>query len=146
MWRSNWKIIFWKVFSGLLVLTIIANRVRCFTNNRNQHIYLTYADGLLIKVKLGLTVLEASKLNKIQHANLCGGKGRCTTCRVQLKRGSENAKAPSALELKALKRIGAPSNVRLACQLKPTHDLEIQLLVSPNCKPRDLHRTNFIPE
>jgi adenylate cyclase len=41
---------------------------------------------------------------------------------------------PPALEneLKVLKRVGAPSNVRLACQLRPTADIAITLLLPAN--------------
>ncbi len=145
-WVNNWKIIFWEVFGGLLVLMIIANRVRWFINSRKQKIYLTYVDGPVLKVKSGLTVLEASKIAKIRHANLCGGKGRCATCRIRLGEGLESVEAPSSLEQKTLKRLHAPSNVRLACQLKLTSNLEVQLLVSPDCKPKDLNRLNIVRE
>jgi len=145
-WVSNWKILFWKVFGGLVILTITANRFRWLINYHSHQIYLTYSDDLVVKIKSGITVLEASKLKKIQHANLCGGKGRCATCQIRLGRGLENVERPSSLEQKTLKRVNAPKNVRLACQLKPTHNLEIQLLLSPNCKPRDLHKSIYITE
>ena len=100
-----------------MILTITANRFRWLINYHSHQIYLTYSDDLVVKIKSGITVLEASKLKKIQHANLCGGKGRCATCQIRLGRGLENVERPSSLEQKTLKRVNAPKNGRLACQL-----------------------------
>ena len=68
----------------------------------------------------GLTVLEMSRIAGIPHASVCGGRGRCSTCRVRIG-GDDRAKLPpaSAEEQKVLSRVGAPDNVRLACQLRP---------------------------
>jgi adenylate cyclase len=51
---------------------------------------------------------------------VCGGRGRCSTCRVRVG-GPDRAKLPppSPEEQKVLARVGAPDNVRLACQLRP---------------------------
>ena len=57
----------------------------------------------------GLTVLEMSRIAGIPHASVCGGRGRCSTCRVRV--GSEGrASLPpaSAEEQKVLARVGAP--------------------------------------
>jgi adenylate cyclase len=56
----------------------------------------------------------------VPHASVCGGRGRCSTCRVRVG-GPDRAllPAPSAEEQKVLARVGAPESVRLACQLRP---------------------------
>jgi adenylate cyclase len=61
-----------------------------------------------------------SRLAGIPHASVCGGRGRCSTCRVRIG-GEDRAKLPPASpdEQKVLTRVGAPANVRLACQLRP---------------------------
>ena len=68
----------------------------------------------------GLTILEMSRIAGIPHASVCGGRGRCSTCRVRIG-GADRAKLPppSPEEQKVLARVGAPANVRLACQLQP---------------------------
>ena len=35
-------------------------------------------------VPAGFTILEASRLARIPHASVCGGRGRCSTCRVRV--------------------------------------------------------------
>jgi len=62
---------------------------------------------------------------------VCGGRGRCSTCRVRVASGAEALPAPSSVEQPILTRIGAPTNIRLACQLRPVSDLAIEFLVLP---------------
>ena len=61
-----------------------------------------------------------SRIAGIPHASVCGGRGRCSTCRVRIG-GEDRTKLPppSDDEQKVLARVGAPPNVRLACQLRP---------------------------
>jgi adenylate cyclase len=44
---------------------------------------------------------------------------------------------PSSAELKVLARIGAPANVRLACQLQPTRDISLVPLLPPDANASD---------
>jgi adenylate cyclase len=41
----------------------------------------------------------------------------------------------SPAERQVLRRVGAPDNVRLACQLRPTHDVGVAPLLPPDVKP-----------
>lgn len=59
------------------------------------------------------------------HVSVCGGRGRCSTCRVRVIEGLVGQPAPEAAELATLSRIGAPENVRLACQFRPTHNVTV---------------------
>jgi adenylate cyclase len=74
-------------------------------------------------------VLEASRRNGIPHASVCGGRGRCSTCRVRVARASRDLPPPSAEEERVLHRIGAAPNVRLACQLRPAGRVDVALLL-----------------
>jgi adenylate cyclase len=78
----------------------------------------------------GLTLLEMSRLNGIPHPSSCGGRGRCSSCRVLVLSGDEKADPPSMLEKRMLDRIRAPRQVRLACQYKPKGDVAIRVLLS----------------
>jgi adenylate cyclase len=49
----------------------------------------------------------------------------------------ESLPLPSPSELKVLKRIGAPANVRLACQLQPTRDISVVPLLPPDANASD---------
>lgn len=84
-----------------------------------------YPDGRVAAVGLGFSVLEASRAAGIPHVSVCGGRGRCSTCRVRIIQGLEGQPAPAAAELATLTRIGAPDNVRLACQFRPVHNVTI---------------------
>ena len=55
---------------------------------------------------------------------------RCTTCRVRVTAGAEHCPPPAAAERAALKRCGAASDVRLACQLRPTGNVDVQPLLA----------------
>ncbi len=71
-------------------------------------------------------------MNGIPHTSVCGGRARCSTCRVRIDRGGAGLAPPEPAECATLTRIGASSNVRLACQLRPTGDLGVTRLVAPS--------------
>ncbi|MDP1753016.1 MAG: adenylate/guanylate cyclase domain-containing protein, partial [Reyranella sp.] len=109
--------------AGAAILWIAAfagRRVRSLWERRAGVVYLSYGERKTVSHGTGLTVLEMSRLANIPHASVCGGRGRCSTCRVRVS-GEDRAKLPpaSANEQKVLSRVGAPENVRLACQLRP---------------------------
>ena len=52
-------------------------------------------------------------------------------------RGAEHLPPPSPEEARVLERVGAPPQVRLACQLRPTMPLEVIPLLPPTATPRD---------
>jgi adenylate cyclase len=88
-----------------------------------------YPGGRVVVVAPGFSVLEASRWGAIPHASVCGGRGRCSTCRVRVVVGAEGLPAPRSVEQQTLDRIKAPANVRLACQIRPDHDVTVELLV-----------------
>jgi len=110
-------------------LMLIARSVRHMYERRHKGIRITYPAGKEVAVPVGFTVLEASRKAGIPHASVCGGRGRCSTCRVQVHRGLEFLPPTSIEELQVLRYIGAAKNVRLACQLQPTHDLSVTPLL-----------------
>ena len=90
-----------------------------------------------LNLRPGLTALEQIRNAGIPHASVCGGKGRCSTCRIRIDKGLETLGEPSAQETKVLQRIGAAPNVRLACQLVPTQNIEITALLDPAATASD---------
>ncbi len=93
---------------------------------------ITYPGGRWIDIPRGLTVLDASQMLGVPHTSICGGKGRCSTCRIRVRASPEALPPPSAEEQRVLRRIGARSNVRLACQLRPRGPVDVSpLLPSP---------------
>jgi adenylate cyclase len=105
---------------ALLLACFAARPLRDLWERRAGVVRLTYGDGQIVSLPTGLSVLEMSRIGGIPHASVCGGRGRCSTCRVRVA-GDDVVKLPppSAEERKVLQRVGAPDNVRLACQLRP---------------------------
>ncbi len=96
---------------------------------------LTHSNGRTMPILPGATVLETLRENGIPHASVCGGRARCTTCRVMVTRGLAALPAPAVLEAKALARIEAPPGLRLACQIRPTADLTVMPLLPADATP-----------
>ena len=111
-----------------VVLVCIFNVVRARFFGR---IIVSYPGGETVSIPKGTSVLEASRKGKIPHQSVCGGRGRCTTCRVKVTANEGTLTAPSAHEIKAIERVGLDDNVRLACQLRPTSNISVQPLLNP---------------
>jgi adenylate cyclase len=91
--------------------------------------------GRTVRVPRGWSVLEASRGHAIAHASQCGGRARCSTCRVRVTEGLEHCPAPNEDEQNTLARIHAAPDVRLACQLRPAGDLAVLPLLTPTATP-----------
>jgi len=122
----------------LLVAAVFAARgVRSMAERRRGVIAITYPGGRIVHVPVGYPVLEASREARIPHASICGGRGRCTTCRVRVLRGGDTLPPPQASERSALARLRAGPNVRLACQLRPTGDVAVLPLLPAHVSADD---------
>jgi adenylate cyclase len=124
-------------FAGLLALTLAAREVRALVERHRGLVRITYPGGREIETIPGPTILEVSQLNGIPHASVCGGRGRCSTCRVRVTLGLDDLPPASTGETAVLARVGAAPNVRLACQVRPTSDITIVPLLPSNASPRE---------
>ena len=98
---------------------------------RHRSIRVTYPDGRTVTAPRGSTVLEASRIGGVPHVSLCGGRGRCSTCRVRVTGGRDHLPAPGLLERATLQRSTGTPDIRLACQLRPTRDLAVMPVFAP---------------
>jgi len=121
---------------GVIALVLAARDARERVRRR-QGVRVTYPGGREVLVPAGFTILEASRFGGIPHASVCGGRGRCSTCRVRVIRGAEHLPAATMEELRVLGRVGAPAHVRLACQVRPRRDLTVVPLVPASAGPGD---------
>jgi adenylate cyclase len=119
------------LFVALPVAVLLARMVRRAWQRRHGVVRISYPDGRFIEVLRGTSVLEASRLARIPHASVCGGRGRCSTCRVRVRAARPGLASPSDDEQRVLDRIGARRNVRLACQLRPSVPVEVTPLLPP---------------
>ena len=91
---------------------------------RGKLVSITYP-GRIVRVPRGWTVLEASRSHHIPHLSMCGGRARCSTCRVRIVAGADQCPPPARDELDTLNRIHATDSTRLACQLRPRGDVTV---------------------
>jgi adenylate cyclase len=116
---------------GFAVVGLFAFRAQRRWRERPNQLSIRYPGGEIVRVPRGFTVLEASRLGGIPHYSVCGGKGQCSTCRVQVVEGAASLPPPEAIEQRTLDRIGATADVRLACQLRPTQNIGVVPLLAP---------------
>ena len=125
------------LFAAMLVAVFVARYLRRLYRSRHGVMKISYPEGKVMLGPVGPTIMEFIQTAGIPHASVCGGRGRCTTCRVQIARGLGELDRPSELEAKALGRISAPEDVRLACQVRPRRDITIIPLLPPSATARD---------
>ena len=132
-----------RFFAGTVVAVLVARVVRRVWQRRRGLVRIGYPDGRVVEVVPGTSVLEASRLAGIPHAHVCGGRGRCSTCRVRVRAEIGSIDPPAESELRVLRRIGATSNVRLACQLRPRGAVEV---TRPDKGSEGPMTRNFVPQ
>jgi adenylate cyclase len=124
-------------FVAAVLAVLLARIVRHRWRKRHGVSRVTYPDGRFIDISRGVSVLEASRLRGVPHASVCGGRGRCSTCRSRIEGVPAAIPPPSAEEIKVLRRVQAGPEVRLACQLRPTGDIKVTPLLPPFATARD---------
>ena len=117
----------------VLALIIAARGVRALRERRGGLIKLSYPGGRVVSVPRGWSVLEASLRYEIPHASVCGGKARCSTCRIRVVGAVKDLPLPSPREAFVLDRVGVSADpaIRLACQLRPQQDIAFFPLLPP---------------
>jgi adenylate cyclase len=126
--------------AGLIVATLLLRLWRGLAEMRGGSIRITYPEGRSVRVPIGFSVLQASLAARVPHASLCGGRARCSTCRIRVIAGSGRIPSPSAGEQAVLDRVGAGPLVRLACQLRPEGDIKVVPLLPPHYSFEALRR------
>ena len=130
-------------YFGLLILALLAKGVRAIHERRGGMINLSYGNGRTVRVPRGLSVLEASLRNNVPHASVCGGRARCSTCRIRIIGDCSALPEPSPREAFVLGRVGSPDpSIRLACQLRPPGDLAFFQLFLPHATTADAASSN----
>ncbi|MEQ8587768.1 MAG: adenylate/guanylate cyclase domain-containing protein [Thalassobaculaceae bacterium] len=119
-------------YVAVIALAFAARWVRIALHRRSRGVRISYGGGRTVPATRGMSLLAVSRLHGIPHASVCGGRGRCSTCRVRISQGLETVPEPDAVEAKVLRRISAPPNVRLACQVPATDGLEVTPLLPPH--------------
>ena len=74
-------------------------------------------------------VLEALVESGVAIAHLCGGRARCSTCRVRVDQGLDQLSPPTDAEGAMADRLDFPAEVRLACQATASASVTLRRLV-----------------
>jgi adenylate cyclase len=120
-------------YGAAIALVFAARGVRAWRERRGGLITISYPT-CQVRVPKGLSVLEASLRFKVPHASVCGGRARCSTCRIRVVSDRSALPAPSGREAFVLDRVGVSANpaIRLACQLRPQSDVSVIPLLPAN--------------
>jgi len=110
-------------------------------NLSEEESYITINDDKILDVKIdfigdkvvetksNIPILTASLESGIEHTHVCGGRARCSTCRVIVTDGIEHCRPRNEKEQALAKIKGFSSDVRLACQTTVGNDISIRRLV-----------------
>ncbi len=82
-----------------------------------------------VKTTSNTSILNASLGAGIPHTHVCGGRARCSTCRVLVTQGVENCRPRNADEARLARTKGFSPQIRLACQTTVTGDVGLRRLV-----------------
>ena len=116
---------------GLVAAVFSAAQIRNWVQ-RHHRFRVRYPDNSMVEAPFGMSILEVSRMVHRPHMSVCGGRARCTTCRVRIDASGGDLPKPAPVEAHALARINAPVNVRLACQLRPKVDVSVHPLLHPS--------------
>jgi adenylate cyclase len=124
------------VYFAMIGAVFLARMLRrAVEGARGNLVSITYP-GRTVRVPRGWTVLEASRRHHIPLLSMCGGRARCSTCRVRVVAGGDQCPPPAQNELDTLNRIHDPEGTRLACQLRPQGSVTVIPLMVATSSPR----------
>lgn len=86
-------------------------------------------DGVEFDVNADETLLEAGLRSGVAFAHACGGRAKCSTCRISVVDGLAACSQRTAAETALADRLGLSDDVRLACQLRPHGAVSVRRLV-----------------
>ena len=125
-----------------VVLAILGYYLACYiVQQMRPRVLVSYNGGPEVRAFRGATLLETSRLFGVPHASVCGGRARCSTCRVLIEAGHQDVQPPGPAEAETLQSISAPPQVRLACQIRPQAPITVSRLIAPKVRAREVAET-----
>lgn len=94
--------------------------------------------ALSIETQKEHTLLQNIQAAFIDWMHPCGGKGRCTGCKMQVIEGSEHLSPPSRQEVHFMEQGRLRAHERLACQCHLLEG-EVRVIVPKECQLPHLH-------
>ena len=90
------RLVGWGIIAVLVALAGLLLRTFVQMQSRPR-VEVAYAGGPTVTSPQGPTLLEISRAHGVPHSAICGGRGRCSTCRVRVDDGRD---APAAAGLR----------------------------------------------
>jgi adenylate cyclase len=112
-------------YFSAIAAVFAAREIRAWVERRTRTLVSIRYPQRTLRIPRGWSVLEASRSHHLAHLSLCGGRARCSTCRVQVTEGEDRCPPPGPEEQATLARIQAGAGVRLACRLRPQGDIAV---------------------
>ena len=109
----------------LFGLLLCARGARQLIERQQRSLVRVNLPGRSFSMPKGWTVLEGMRSHGIKHQSACGGRGRCSTCRIRVVSGLNGCPTPAGVEFDLLERTADPGDIRLACQLRPITDVQV---------------------
>ena len=75
------------------------------------------------------SILDLARDNDVEIYSECGGRARCSTCRIRILDGLDNVMPRKPREAKLAERLGWEDEIRLACQTRIVGDVAVERLV-----------------
>jgi ferredoxin len=101
-------------------------------------------DGKTFEVEAGTRLVLAIEENGIRIGHRCGGKAKCTTCRVVFEEGEPSTM--TAAEYNRLNQREIFGQFRLSCQVTTDHDMKLRTLMRADNQPDWNDDTGPTPE
>ncbi|MCI0482604.1 MAG: adenylate/guanylate cyclase domain-containing protein, partial [Candidatus Dadabacteria bacterium] len=99
------------------------------TPSASHNVKLSFIGEKDVETRSDVPILKASLDAGIPHTHICGGRARCSTCRVIVVDGLEQCRPRNEKETRLAKIKGFPREVRLACQTTVESDIALRRLV-----------------
>ena len=126
-WRDAVRL----AFLAVLVAVAAIMGYRVYRVREGGQVTICYVSGPTVQAHAGSTLLEISRMRDVPHAAVCGGRARCSTCRVRVLDGEHLLEPAGPTEQATLESINAPPGIRLACQVRPVAALTVARLIHP---------------
>ncbi|MEM9490497.1 MAG: protein kinase, partial [Myxococcota bacterium] len=105
-----------------------------------QVTYHERGQRMMVGARSGMSILDISHFGRIPHIDVCGGRAKCTTCRVRVIAGAENLSKRGEAETAVAERKRWPDDLRLACQARVTGPVTVRRLVLDDADRRLVKR------
>ncbi len=117
--RQDGATTLWVLVLVTVAVLALARSIAASGGFGRNAVTVTFPGNRHVRSAPGATVLEIARMGGVPLASVCGGRARCSTCRVRILSGEDRLGPPESAEAAVLARVGAEAGIRLACQIRP---------------------------